>query len=124
MNTVKSLYTNFKTYIALIFLASLVSTTSTAGALFVDPLEKNTPAPTKRSEPMGTAVGGAGNVTPLSGDAKQTQKLSCWQNGDLIFELPVIAPKDKVTDIRLLRSTKSGIDMLALDFKNAFCFIK
>ena len=124
MNTVKNLILHFLTYVALVFLVSGVSTASVAGALFADPLEKNTPAPVKRAEPMGTAVGGTGNVTPHSAGSKLPQKISCWQNGELILEQPVIAPKDKVTDIRLLHSPKNGIDMLAFDFKNAFCFIK
>ena len=105
-------------------LATIASTASIGGALLANPLEKNVPAPAKRTEAMGTAVGGAGNVTPLTGDSKYPQKLSCWQNGELILDLPVIAPRNKVTDLRLLHSAKHGGDMVALDFKNAFCFIK
>ncbi len=123
MNPVKNLTANFTKCVALIFLTLSISTVATAGALFTDPLE-SAPAPTKRTEPMGTAVGGTGNVTPIVRSSQSPQKISCWQNGELILEQSVIAPKDKVTDIRLLHSTKSGVDMLAFDFKNAFCFIK
>ena len=73
---------------------------------------------------MGTAVGGTGNTTPVAMDTPIAQKISCWQNGELIFEQPVLAPKDKVTDIRLLHNPIKNADMIALDFKNAFCFIK
>lgn len=124
MTPVRKLKYNIAAFTALVLIATFNSTATTAGALLANPLEKDTPAPAKRSETMGTAVGGTGNVTPHTGDTKLPQKLSCWQNGELILDLPVIAPKDKVTDLRLLRSTKSGVDMLALDFKNAFCFIK
>jgi hypothetical protein len=106
---------------ALLFLASTVSY---AGALLDDPLEKSSPALKKRTEPMGTAVGGAGNVTPIVKEPKLIQKITCWQNGELILEHAVIAPKDKVTDMRLLPSHASSPEMLAMDFKNAFCFIK
>lgn len=114
----------FSCVVTLILLVSTVSTSSIAGALLEDPLDKNLPIPKIRPEPMGTAVGGTGNVTPITRSYQVPQKISCWQNGELIFEQSVIAPKDKITDMRLLQSPKSGVEMLALDFKNAFCFIK
>ena len=105
-------------------MASATVPTSIAGALLSDPSEANFVSPKKRAEPMGTAVGGTGNVTPVAKEHKSPQKISCWQNGELILEQSVIAPKDKVTDYRLLHSPTRGTDMLAFDFKNAFCFIK
>jgi hypothetical protein len=98
--------------------------TANAGALFTDPVEKNPPAIKKQTSPIGTAVTGAGNVTPLTKNPDVLQKMTCWQYGKLIFEQTVIAPKDKVTDMRLLENPENGEVMLAFDFKNAFCFIK
>jgi len=99
-------------------------TLATAGALLTDPSEPNIPAPKKQTEPMGTAVTGADNVTPILKEPHLPQKFSCWQNGELILEQAVIAPRGKVNDLRLLQSPFRGVDMLAFDFKNAFCFIK
>ena len=107
----------------LLIFAAVVSTSATAGALIADPAEK-IPTLKKHAEPMGTAVGGTGNTTPVARDTPIAQKISCWQNGELIFEQSVLAPKDKVTDIRLLHNPTKNADMIALDFKNAFCFIK
>lgn len=108
----------------LAILATTVSSISSAGARLDEPYEKSSPAPKKQNEPMGTAVSGAGNVTPIVKGDKRVQKMSCWQNGELILEQSVIAPKDKVTDMRLLQNPAKDLDMLAFDFKNAFCFIK
>jgi hypothetical protein len=95
-----------------------------AGALLSDPTEKNVPVVKKKSTPIGTAVTGAGNVTPISNHSDLPQKMSCWQYGKLIFEQSAIAPKDKVTDMRLLHNPDTGESMLLFDFKTAFCIIK
>lgn len=107
----------------LIFFTVAIATTASAGALISDPTDKVL-APKKHIETMGTAVGGTGNTTPIAKDNSASQKISCWQNGELIFEHSVVAPKDKVTDVRLLHNPAKHTDMIALDFKNAFCFIK
>lgn len=101
-----------------------VSSTAYAGALISDPVEKNSPVTKKQSAPIGTAITGAGNVTPIISHADAPQKMSCWQYGKLIFEQPVIAPKDKVTDMRLLHNPDTDETMLLFDFKTAFCLIK
>ena len=119
----KTISTDITNYALLLFFAVIVSTPAAAGALIADPAEK-IPTPKKHTEPMGTAVGGTGNTTPIARDTPTSQRISCWQNGELIFEQPVLAPKDKVVDIRLLHNPIKNADMIALDFKNAFCFIK
>ena len=99
-------------------------TSAYAEALITDPVEMNKTTLKKPSKPIGTAVPGAGNVTPINKPAEITQKMTCWQFGKLIFEQAVIAPRDKVTDVRLLYHPDTGVEMLAFDFQNAFCFIK
>ena len=94
-----------------------------AGALISDANDQNVPVAKKQSTPIGTAVSGAGNVTPIN-HAESPQKMSCWQYGKLILEQTVIAPKDKVTDMRLLHNPESDEKILLLDFKTAFCVIK
>lgn len=108
----------------LIMLVCAVSISAYAGALLSDPAEKIQPAPKKQPTTIGTAVTGAGNVTPIVSHANAPQKMSCWQYGKLIFEQTVIAPKDKVTDMRLLHNPETGEVVLLFDFKTAFCLIK
>lgn len=100
------------------------SITANAGALLSDPGEKSAPPAKKQTTPIGTAVTGAGNVTPIISVAEAPQKMSCWQYGKLILEQTVIAPKDKITDMRLLHNPETGEKMLLFDFKTAFCIIK
>lgn len=97
---------------------------SYAGASLSDPLEKSVPVIKKQATPIGTAVTGAGNVTPIAGVASAAQKMNCWQYGKLILEQTVIAPKDKITDMRMLHNPETGEQMMLFDFKTAFCIIK
>ena len=97
---------------------------SYAGASLSDPLEKNVPVTKKLTTPIGTAVTGAGNVTPIVVVASGAQKMNCWQYGKLILEQTVIAPKDKITDMRMLHNPETGEQMMLFDFKTAFCIIK
>lgn len=110
--------------VALICFLSTLSGMAVAGAMFIDPLESKTQILKKHSEPMGTAVGGAGNVTPITKDPNSSKKIYCWQNGELIIEQAVIAPTDLSTDTRTLQSSSRGPEIQALDFRNAFCIIK
>ena len=108
----------------LFILACTVSISAFAGASLADPNEKAQPALKKQFSAIGTAVTGAGNVTPIVNQANAPQKMSCWQYGKLIMEQTVIAPRDKVTDMRLLQNPDTGEMMLLFDFKTAFCLIK
>jgi hypothetical protein len=110
--------------VTLILLILSVSTPAYAGALLSNPNEKNSPPINTQTAPIGTAITDAGNTTPITNNTDAPQKLSCWQYGKLILEQTVIAPKDKVTDMRLLRNPETGEKMLFLDFKTALCFIK
>lgn len=117
--------THIKNRVSLLSIPILVfSISANAGALLSDPGEKSAPPAKKQSSPIGTAVTGAGNVTPIISVAEAPQKISCWQYGKLILEQTVIAPKDKITDMRLLHNPETGDKMLLFDFKTAFCFIK
>lgn len=95
-----------------------------AGTLFSEPLDENVHVAEKHQTPIGTAVTGTSNITPIIKTTETPQKISCWQYGKLIMEQPVIAPKNKITDSRLLHNPETGAEILALDFKNAFCLIK
>lgn len=108
----------------LCILATVTSSTVYAEALLTEPLDNNITTHKKQPRPIGTAVTGAGNVTPIvrSGDAPQI--MSCWQFGNLLIEQPVVAPKEKSADTRTIHNPQTGKDMLAIDFKNAFCFIR
>jgi len=115
---------NLNRMLCLLLFVFIGFSTAHAGALLTDPLEKSV-APTKKpNTPIGTAVTGAGNVSPITTSAEAPQKMTCWQYGKLILEQTVVAPKDKVIDVRLLESPDRGATMQAFDFKNAFCFIK
>lgn len=98
--------------------------TSYAEALLADPLEKSSLPAKEQIIPLGTAVTGAGNVTPIAGKADMPQKMSCWQYGKLIFEHNVIPSKEKMANIRLLQNPETGVKMQFFDFKTAFCLIK
>ena len=101
-----------------------VSNSANAEALLSDPLEKNVSITKKQNSPIGTAVTGAGNVTPIAKVADAPQKMSCWQYGKLILEQTVIAPKDKITDMRMLYNPETKEKMILFDYKTAFCIIK
>lgn len=101
-----------------------VSVTAYAGALISDPVEKNASPAKERPTPIGTAVTGAGNVTPIVSSTDTTQRLSCWQYGKLIFEQAAIPPKDKMANIQILQNPDSGEKMIFFDFRTAFCLIK
>ena len=111
-------------FLTLSFLTLGPFTSAYAETLITEPLEKNIASQKKQSKPIGTAVSGAGNVTPIHKLAEAPQTMSCWQYGKLILEQSVIAPRDKVTDVRLLHHPDTGVEMLAFDFHNAFCFVK
>lgn len=109
--------------VALVIFLLTVSHAVYAGASLSDPMEKDVPAK-KRATAIGTAVTGAGNVTPIVKPGEAPQRMSCWQYGKLIFEQAVIAPDIKVTDARVFQNPETGEKMLAFDYINAFCFIK
>lgn len=113
----------FSKFTMLFFLTIFYSLTY-AETLITEPLDKDAATQKKQSKPLGTAVSGAGNVTPIirSGDAPQV--MSCWQYGKLILEQPIVPPKEKSNDIRMLHNPQTGKEVLAYDFKSAFCFIK
>jgi hypothetical protein len=104
--------------------ATVISSVTYAEALLNDPSDKNYTTQKKQPKPLGTAVSGAGNVTPIVNSANVPQIMTCWQYGKLILEQPVIPPKDKATDILMLHNPQSGKEILAIDFKSAFCLIK
>ena len=123
-NTTASHKKNYIWLVLLILSGMGKAIPSYAGASLSDPLEKNVPVTKKQATPIGTAVAGAGNVTPIAGVASAAQKMSCWQYGKLILEQPVVVPKDKVTDMRLLHNPETREQMMLFDFKTAFCIIK
>jgi hypothetical protein len=50
--------------------------------------------------------------------------MRCWQDGRLILEQSVKALPADATSRRSLRDARTGSDIVAFDFRNAFCLIR
>ena len=103
---------------------ALVSGTASAEALVTYEAEQSSIIRKSHDQTIGTAIGGIENVTKSGRNSGAIQKMRCWQNGILILEQTVLAPKNRLTDYRLLKNPDKNTDILALDYKNAFCYIK
>ena len=95
-----------------------------AGALITDQTEQRMIIRSTTDQIIGTAIGGIENTTQTARNSGAPQRMRCWQNGMLILEQSVLAPKNKLTDYRLLQNPDKKNGILSLDFKNAFCYIK
>ncbi len=74
-------------------------------------------------KPMGTAVGSAGNVTPI-GKAHLGSNMKCWQDGKLIIDQPVKVLPSEAKNGTTLVNADTGTPMHTFDFRNALCVVK
>ena len=95
-----------------------------AGALITDQTEQRMIIRSTTDQIIGTAIGGIENTTQTARNFGAPQWMRCWQNGILILEQSVLAPKDKLTDYRLMQNPDKKNSISSLDFKNALCYIQ
>jgi hypothetical protein len=106
---------------------------SAFGAVTVEPGKEGAAPATPKSDlpsgsrldrkPMGTAVGSAGNITPI-GKAVLGSNMKCWQDGKLIIDQPVKVLPSEAKNGTTLVNADTGTPMHTFDFRNALCVVK
>jgi hypothetical protein len=81
-------------------------------------------APDNQRRPVGTAISGINNSTPISKQGTQGLSMKCWQDGKLIIDQPVKALPSDAKKGHAMTSSTTGTDVYAFDFRNAMCIVK
>jgi hypothetical protein len=88
----------------------------------IDPSTAETPSNERR--PVGTAISGVNNATPISKQGTQALSMKCWQDGKLIIDQPVKALPADAQKNSTMTNAATGTSVYAFDFKNAMCIVK